>query len=408
MNPEVFDLVIAGGGLTGASLACSAASHSRRIAVIESFAADDRQQPSFDERTIALTYASRRILEGIGVWGDVEDEACAIESIHISDRGHFGSARLDHEDAGVPALGYVVPTRALGRALTRRMQHSSGITLFCPATAESVESRPDGVQVHASGNICLQGPLLALTDGGRSSLGAQAGLELRTRRYPRVALVTIVGISRAHHHRAYERFTRHGPLALLPMHGQRMAVAWTLPKAQAEALQATADDSFLATLQESFGDRCGRFVRVGVRQVYPLSRGRLPSPFNGRVLALGNAAHIVHPVAGQGFNLGLLDVAEFAERLAQCWQANGDIGSEAELRAYARARQQQTRNVSLFTDGLIGLFSSSSPALAAARGLGLNLVDVLPPARRFFLRRTMGLKGRLPRLARGLGPGDTA
>ncbi|KAA3624921.1 MAG: 2-octaprenyl-6-methoxyphenyl hydroxylase [Proteobacteria bacterium] len=404
MKPATFDLVIAGGGLTGASLACAAASLGRRVAVLESFAIGDDQQPSFDERTIALTFASRRVLEGLGVWRDIDAEACPIESIHISDRGHFGTARLDRSHAGTAALGYVVPTRALGAALTRRMQRFENLEFYCPATAESVEQFTDRVEVRGTNDIHLSAPLLALADGGRSGLGARCGLELETRRYPKVALVAIVGLDRSHENRAFERFTKHGPLALLPMTGQRMALAWTLPEVRARQLASAPADEFLAALQRTFGDRCGAFTRVGSRQTYPLSLGRLAKPFRGRVLAVGNAAHVVHPVAGQGFNLGLRDVAELADHLATCWRVNLDIGGADGLRRYARERRAQTRNVSVFTDGLIGLFTSPAPIVTAARGIGLNVVDVLPPAKRFFLRRTMGLQGRLPRLARGLAP----
>lgn len=402
MNEADFDLVIAGGGLAGASLAC-AVGEAARVVVLESHAPDDARQVSFDERTIALTHASQRVLEGIGAWSAVAADACPIHAIHVSDRGRFGAARLDRRDAGTEALGYVVPTRALGSALTARMQDLPGVELVCPATAEGLERVDGGIAVHAAGRR-FQAPLLALADGGRSPLGAEAGLSLTARRYPQHALVAIVGVSREHRHLAYERFTEHGPLALLPMTGRRMALAWTLPSETAARLEHCDEDEFLAALQRGFGDRCGRFERVGARRVYPLSRGHLARPVAGRVVAVGNAAHIVHPVAGQGFNLGLRDVAELAERLLAAWAAGSDIGDAALLDDYARSRTVQARRVERFTDGLIGLTTSSAPGIGWLRSAGLNLVDLLPPARRFLLARTMGRHGKLPALVRGARP----
>lgn len=398
---EEFDLVIVGGGLAGASLAAAVGGAGRRIAVIEPFPAGDERQPSFDERTIALTWASRRVFEGLGAWPALGDDACPITSIHISDRGHFGAARLTAADAGTAALGYVVPARRLGAALAARLDALEGVDLVCPATAERLERSDGAVAVTLGDGRRLEAPLVVLADGGRSTLGTEAGLALPLRHYPHKALVAVVGIDRDHGHRAFERFTEHGPLALLPVTGRRMAVAWTLPGEEAEKLRTAADDVFLAALQDDFGDRAGRFVRAGGRRVYPLSLGRLARPAAARVVAIGNAAHIVHPVAGQGFNLGLRDVAELADLLVAAWRDGEDIGADMLLDRYAASRAAQTRRVSAFTDGLISLFTSSG--LGPLRGLGLAAVDRMPPLRRFFLGRTMGLAGRLPRLTRGLG-----
>ncbi len=405
MNAADFDLVIAGGGLAGASLACAVGTLGRRVAVIESFAMDDERQPSFDERTIALTLASRRVFEGIGIWDAASADACAIDSIHISDRGRLGAARLDRRHVGAEALGYVVPTRVLGKALNQRIGELDNVSLHCPATAERIERHDTAITVHTADGAALRAPLLVLADGGRSPLGRQAGLGLECRHYPQLALVAIVGVSRDHGNRAYERFTEHGPLALLPLSDRRMALAWTLPEARARALCDADERIFLDALQAGFGDRCGRFVRAGNRRAYPLSIGHLSRPASVRVVAIGNAAHVVHPVAGQGFNLGLRDVAELADHLAERWRDGADIGAAAGLDVYCDRRLAQTRRVSRFTDGLIGLFTSSAPGIGSLRAAGLNLVDLLPPAKRFLLERTMGRHGRLPRLARGLAPG---
>jgi 2-octaprenyl-6-methoxyphenol hydroxylase len=408
LNPLDYDVAIAGGGLTGASLACALGGSGLRIAVLESFAPEDERQPSFDERTIALTLASKRVFEGLGVWESVADEACAIHAIHISDRGRFGSTRLDRRDVNAPALGYVVPTRSLGHALDRRMKTLSDVRIIRPVTAERLGAEDRSVWVETSDGGRLTASLLALADGGRSALGEQAGLKLQTRGYTQRALVAIVSVSRPHGHLAFERFTRHGPLALLPMTDNRMALAWTLPTEQCGVLCDCTDARFLDALTDAFGDRCGRFLQVGSRKAYPLSLGRLSHPVAGRVVALGNAAHIVHPVAGQGFNLGLRDVAELADLILPAWQRGEDPGNSSLLDSYADARRTQTRRVGAFTDGLISMFANDFAPLAAVRGIGLSVVDLIPPAKRFFLNRTMGQHGRLPRLSRGLpaNPGE--
>lgn len=404
MSGATHDLVIAGGGLAGSSLACAAGATGRRVAIIESFAVDDERQPSFDERTIALTLASRHVFEAIGAWDAAASKACAIESIHVSDRGRFGAARLDRRHVGAEALGYVVPTRALGRALTTRIQALDNVEFACPATAERLEQNTESVTVHTADGRRFEAPLLVIADGGRSPLGAQAGLALKTRDYPQMALVAVVEVSRDHDRRAYERFTRHGPLALLPMTDRRMALAWTLPAEEARALADGDEDAFLNALQAAFGWRQGRFTRAGARRAYPLSLGLLDHPASGRVVAIGNAAHVVHPVAGQGFNLGLRDVADLTEHLAACWRDGGDIGASAALRAYGERRRRQVRRVGRFTDGLIGLFTATAPGVPSLRALGLNLIDLCPPAKRMLLQRTMGRHGRLPGLVRGVAP----
>ena len=399
-----YDLLIAGGGLAGASLACALGATGRRVAVIEAFSLEDPRQPSFDERTIALTWASRVIFEAMGIWESVSDDAGAIERIHISDRGHFGKTRLDCRDAGTEALGYVVPTRSLGNALHRRLEALKNVNLVCPATAESARVDTGIIQLQTESGDTLAAPLLVLADGGRSLLGDCVGLKLNTQRYAQRALVTIVEVDGKHERLAYERFTEHGPIALLPMTGRRFSVAWTLPEDVAEMLCETGEDEFLASLQQAFGDTAGNFIRCGRRTTYPLSLGHLPRTIARRTVAVGNAAHIVHPVAGQGFNLGLRDVAELVDYLCDCWATGEDPGLGPNLESYDKSRHAQTERVSRFTDGLIGLFRSRLPGLATARGIGLDLVDLSASSRRFFLRRTMGLHGHLPRMARGLPP----
>ncbi|MEA3290859.1 MAG: 2-octaprenyl-6-methoxyphenyl hydroxylase [Pseudomonadota bacterium] len=403
---QQYDLVIVGGGLAGASLACALADTPLRIAVVEAVPFDSAAQPSYDERTLALTWSSRRIFEGIGVWDSIAArEAEPILGIHISNRGHAGISRLDHRQAGTEALGYVVPTRVLGQALQEKLAASSRIELLCPAAVTAVTTSATGatVTIEQQGEEIAAGArLVAIADGGRSPVLAELGMKPEMRLYDQSVLLTIVSVDRDHHGIAYERFTEHGPLALLPLADRRYAVVWTLSQKEIEAHKAQPNDVFLADLQRTFGDRAGRFSRPGNRNIYPLALSHLKQPTGERLVVIGNAAHTVHPVAGQGFNLGLRDVAALAEVISDSDLQSTDIGSAIALERYAGWRRWDTFQVTTFTHGLIRIFSNEFPPLALARNLGLGGIDLLPPVKRFLLRRTMGMTGRQTRLGLGL------
>ena len=405
-HQDDYDVIIVGGGLVGASMACALDGAAVSVAVIERFTPEAPAQPSFDERTIALTWSSRQIFGGLGVWEAIRDEASPIRDIHVSDRGHAGSCVLSHRDAGTEALGYVIPTRVLGPVLHGRMQAADNVTLICPADVASVKCHAGRVdvqvrQAHDDAPRGLTGRLLIMADGGRSTLGEQLGFESHRKTYPQSALITTVRSDRPHHGRACERFVGSGPLAMLPIHDSDFAVVWTLEPDAVESMRELADEQFLARLQLVYGDQAGRFTDLGSRQVYPLSVSRLGRPSAPRVVAIGNAAHVVHPVAGQGFNLGLKDVADLADQIRDRVQRGDDIGDAHAVRRYARLRRRETRNVLNFTDGMIGVFSSDFPPLIVGRNLGLMAIDRLPPFRRALLERTMGSHGRQPRLAAG-------
>ena len=396
-------LTIVGGGLVGASLACALEPLDLEITVLEETPLDSNAQPSFDERTIALTYGSRRIFEAIGIWDQVSYESGPIHQIHVSNRGHFGFTRLDRQDIGTDALGYVVPTRTLGRALTERLRSSAKIDYRCPSAATAIHNERDTpkARIHTTDGD-LETALIVIADGGRSALTQKLGWKKRTKPYSEKALVGIVGVDRPHNGTAFERFTKHGPLALLPLKDERFALAWTLPEGEAEETADLHEDDLLARLQLAFGYRAGRFTRCQQLRVYPLSRSVLTSTVAERCVAIGNSAHTVHPVAGQGFNLGLRDVAQLAEDLACAIREEQDIGDRPLLESYAKKRRAQTGRVLSFTDGLLQAFSNEWPGIRTARNIGLNLIEIFPPAKTLLLKRTVGLAGRLPRLSRGL------
>ena len=392
-----YDLIIAGGGLVGASLALALAPGERRIAVVEATANRDDNP----DRTVALTDSSRRILHSLGVWSAIAPQATAIRTIHISDRGRFGMAHLSHRDAGVEALGYVVRTTVLHNALLTRLEQYPNLHWIRPAQAlrYHCSGRRAILDLDAGGERqTLAAQLLAITDGGRSNL--LRGPKPAAQRYDQTAVVCLVNSDQPNRGRAYERFTDEGPLALLPHTERAYALVWSTANANAQARCALSDSQFTAHLQSRFGDRAGLFSQPGKRAAYPLQRFRRHTPVLERGVLLGNAAHTVHPVAGQGFNLGIRAVAELAELLLE--QPDRDYGSRSLLQRFARQRRRDTFMVSQFTHSLIRLFANDRPVLGLLRSGGLTLLEKLPPLKRRLLLRTMGLHGRQSRLARGL------
>ena len=405
MNPD-YDVLIVGGGMVGASLALALRHTGLRLGVIEAVPYGATTQPSYDDRSVALAYGSRRIYTGMGVWQRIEEGGVTpIRRIHVSDRGHFGSARLDSDAMGVEAMGYVVENRVLGAALMQLLAESENIDLISPAEMNDVEFTEHAARVSVMQSgvpRSLSARLLVAADGGRSVVRTRLGIETMREEYDQRAVVTNITLERPHGGVAYERFTEHGPLALLPMSDNRCSVVWSLPPAVAERMLALSDVEFLQQLHVCFGDRLGAFVKTGTRHSYPLTRTRVAEHVRSRLVLIGNAAHTLHPVAGQGFNLGLRDVAVLAQVLVDAQSTRGNIGDLANLRRYALWRRRDNIAVSAFTDGLVRVFSNALPPVVMARNLGLLLLDLMPPAKRGLMRRTMGLAGRLPRLARGL------
>jgi 2-octaprenyl-6-methoxyphenol hydroxylase len=370
---------------------------------VESVAPQSNAQPSFDERTTALGNASRRIFQALGVWESIAGAAAAIRAIHVSDAGRFGFARLEARDQGIEAFGYVATNRAIGAALWQRLAASpTPPTLRVPAALEEVDSDADRVRLKlraADGIEELTARLVVAADGVDSAARRAAGIETSVEDYDQVALVANVAADRPHEDAAYERFTPSGPFAVLPLGDGSYTVIWTRPPSLAAKTMALTDHDFLAALQAAFGWRVGRFVRAGRRAAYPLRLARADRPVGHRTVLIGNAAQTLHPVAGQGFNLGLRDAAVLAETLAG---ASADPGSEQALARFAAQRASDRRGVVGFTDGLVKLFGDRRPPVALARDAGLLLFDLMPPAKSALARLSTGFVGRTPRLARGL------
>jgi 2-octaprenyl-6-methoxyphenol hydroxylase len=404
-----YDLIIVGGGMVGASLARALAPLGLRLAVVEAGAppgpAAAPKPPSYDDRAIALSWGSRLILDAIGVWNGLADQAEAIRHIHVSEQGGFGVTRLDHREQGVPALGYVVDGHALGTVLFEGLAGLPGVELLCPARFESVSPGADGVEVRvlvAGETRCLHAPLLVAADGRESPIRQALGVPVREWSYRQAAVISNLTPERPQAATAFERFTPGGPLALLPMTGGRYGLVWTVPEADMEAALALDDPAFMQQIQRRFGLRLGRFRQAGRRTAYPLRLLLAQRNSAPRTLFLGNAAHALHPITGQGFNLGMRDVAVLADLLAEAHRAGADLGGVELPRRYDAWRQADQRNVALVTDGLVRLFTNPLPPLRWLRRLGLSALQLTPPIRRGLTHRFMGLGGTLPRLSRGL------
>lgn len=403
-SESTFDVAIVGGGMVGASLALALQRTPLRVVLIEGFAAGAPTQPSFDDRTTAIGNGSRAVFEGLGVWAALAVDAAPIRAIHVSDAGRFGFARLIAREQDLEAFGHVIPNRAIGRALWNSLEAHGGVSLRVPARCEAVVDEGAAMRIElrsAAGTETLRARLVVAADGAQSGLREQLGLEHHVEDYGQVALVVNVATDRAHDGTAFERFTPRGPLAVLPLRDGSYTVVWAMAPNAAERAQAIDDAAFLSELQSAFGWRAGRFTRLGKRATYPLALTRSESKHVARAVLIGNAAQALHPVAGQGFNLGLRDAAALAEVLSS-QPAGADVGVEAVLARFTAWREADRRGVTGFTDGLVKLFADERPGFGVARDLGLLLFDVLPPAKRALSRVSWGFGGRLPRLARGL------
>jgi 2-octaprenyl-6-methoxyphenol hydroxylase len=401
------DVAIVGGGLVGASLAAALAGTQRRLLLVERAPFGSAAQPSFDERTTALGNASRRIFEGLGVWPAIAAEAAAIRAIHVSEAGRFGFARLTAAEQGIDAFGYVVANRSLGAALWQRLAAAPNLHLEVPGCVEDLTSTAEAVRftvVSASGvRRAVAARLVVGADGAQSQVRTAAGIAADVQDYQQVAVVATLVAEGAPAGCAYERFTAAGPLAVLPMPGGRLAVIWACRPERAQELLALGEHAYLAQLQAEFGWRAGRFVRAGRRSSYPLQLTRAATTASHRIVLIGNAAQALHPVAGQGFNLGLRDAAMLAEVIAA---APGDAGDPQLLRRFAAWRARDRAAVVRFTDSLVKLFADRRPGAALLRNLGLLLFDLAPPAKGALARVAAGFGGPSPRLARGLSLRD--
>lgn len=386
INQEV-DILIIGGGLTGAALMLALKDSGYNILLVDKQPFNAKISPDFDARSLALSLTSQRILTMLNVWESMAKYACPIEQIHVSEQRRFGSARLNAD--GHASLGFVLEIQHLHAALH---QHLNAAQLLAPAEVSALDCQSHTAIIESNGKtIAVKAGLIIAADGADSKIRQFCHLPKDEKKYQTLALVANIGLAKPHKQRAFERFTQYGPLALLPMTGQRAAMVWTLPPEEAKAMLQMSETQFLEQLQRNFGYRLGRFIKAGHRSLYPLRQVVMPIQAAWPVVFIGNAAHTLHPVAGQGFNLGLRDVALLAQYISQQGL------SPAMVNHYERTRLFDQKVITGLTDGLIQLFSLSH--LGWARGMGLFMLDNLPSMQNMLAQVASGFAGTTPDLA---------
>lgn len=389
-----FDVVIAGGAMAGMTLALAINKLSQQplsIAVIEPFQVDHQAHPGFDSRSIALSYGTVSILKQFGLWDEIAKVATPIEHIHVSDRSHAGMTDIDTQEVGLEALGYVVELADVGRIYHQQAQLDNNIELIQSSVSQVIREETK-VQVTLTNDTAVEGKLLVAADGAISTCCQQVGLELTEHDFDQVAVIANITTELAHNGQAFERFTDSGPVALLPMSEGRMSLVWCLRPEQATEVMGYSDEQFLAQLQSAFGWRLGGLKKVGQRASYPLLLRYRQQNVSHRFAVVGNAAQTLHPIAGQGFNLGIRDVATLAESIVA--HAAEDVGSYKVLKHFKQLRREDRHATIAMTSSLVHLFSNDYLATRIGRNLGLFAMDNLPVLKTPLLRRTLGLVSR--------------
>ncbi len=401
------DILIAGGGLNGPALALALAQSGLSVTVVDARPAPARAEAGFDGRSYALAIASKRLLTAIGIWPAVAAQVQPILQIKASDgtagQGaapfflHFDSAEIEEGP-----MGFMLEDRHLYRAFLDAMQTTPGLTLLSGETVVAQEIGPKGVTVSLASGKTLTARLLIGCDGRGSGTADRAGIRRVGWGYGQTALVTAIRHAEDHHGIAQQFFMPAGPLAILPLPGgHHSSIVWSEKETAAKAIQALDDAAYLEVLRPRFGDFLGEITLAGARFTYPLSLSLAQSFVAPRLALVGDAAHGVHPIAGQGLNLGLRDVAALAEVLVDATRRGEDIGAEDVLERYQRWRRFDSTTLALGMDSVNRLFSNDNPALRLARDLGMGAVNALPGLRRRFIRQAAGLTGDLPRLLAG-------
>lgn len=380
MTEQQFDIVIVGGGPVGMALALTLREYEFSVLLLE---ARELPEKVDDSRPLALSYGSRLILQRLGIWEDLT-QPTPITTIHISNRGHFGHAVITPEDADVPELGYVVNYHNLYHSMGRAVRHNSNAVYRTNAVVTAIQTDLPLAQItYQQEGVTkqIQAKLLVLADGGKLAEQIDS-VQYHAHDYRQTAIVANVKVESALPETAFERFTLNGPLALLPA-GEGYALVWTMPDVAANKILKLDDESFLLHLHEQFGNRMGDFTYAGQRSSFPLILKHASTITGHRSVLIGNAAQTLHPVAGQGFNLGLRDAWELASEITRIPSGiSGEPGSARMLAAYSRRRQSDKHTSRIFTDSLVKLFTTDISLVQACSGLGLTALDILPPAKR--------------------------
>ncbi|EJG0781343.1 2-octaprenyl-6-methoxyphenyl hydroxylase [Vibrio parahaemolyticus] len=389
-----YDVVIAGGAMAGATLALAIEHLSQgalRVAVVEPFKAQSDQHPGFDSRSIALSYGTVNLLRHLELWSAIEPFTTPIEHIHVSDRSHAGMTDITKHDVGVEALGYVVELADVGRVYQELLTHSTAIDLYCPNSAKHITRTQENVTIELASGELLNAKLLVAADGAVSQCCQQIGLELSEHDFDQVAVIANIVTQEPHQGRAFERFTENGPVALLPMSDNRMSLVWCLRPDEAQIVMELSESEFLERLQQDFGWRLGAMQKVGLRASYPLLLRHRKQNISHRFAIVGNAAQTLHPIAGQGFNLGIRDVVTLAEELVKQGE---DVGRYQGLIRFSQRREADRNETIWLTSSLVHVFSNDLLAMRIGRNTALAAMDNLSIFKQPLLRHTLGLVKR--------------
>lgn len=389
-----YDVVIAGGAMAGATLALAIEHLSQgalRVAVVEPFKAQSDQHPGFDSRSIALSYGTVNLLRHLELWSAIEPFSTPIEHIHVSDRSHAGMTDITKQDVGVEALGYVVELADVGRVYQELLTHSTAIDLYCPNSAKHITRTQENVTIELASGELLNTKLLVAADGAVSQCCQQIGLELSEHDFDQVAVIANIVTQEPHQGRAFERFTENGPVALLPMSDNRMSLVWCLRPDEAQIVMELSESEFLERLQQDFGWRLGAMQKVGLRASYPLLLRHRKQNISHRFAIVGNAAQTLHPIAGQGFNLGIRDVVTLAEELVKQGE---DVGRYQGLIRFSQRREADRNETIWLTSSLVHVFSNDLLAMRIGRNTALAAMDNLSIFKQPLLRHTLGLVKR--------------
>ncbi|WP_232771040.1 2-octaprenyl-6-methoxyphenyl hydroxylase [Colwellia sp. 75C3] len=434
-HKQHFDVIISGGGLSGSLMALSLSKLTKNdgsllsIAIVEALPFNQTSPATenalFDARVLALSHGSAKYLAKQGVWQYLKDDASAITTIDISDRGHFGKARLTANEHGVNALGYVIDMALIGKAQLKALSQNTStannstkqnIHWFSPDSIEDITWQEQDEVATNKAQVCvtlksgkvLSAKLLLGCDGVQSPVRKLANIEVTCDDYQQIALIANVTTSKAHHHKAFERFTEFGPIAMLPLKPikqgkvslnnsmnavdseSRCSLVWTMTPSQAEEIKHLSDDAFKEALERAFGSYLGAIIHVGKRDTYPLVLLQAERQTFHRMALVGNASHTIHPIAGQGFNLGLRDVSVMADLVKDALAADQDIGNFALLHAYQVNRAKDQQQVIQLTDSLVTLFANDLPPLVIGRNIGLQALNVITPLKNALVKKTMG------------------
>jgi 2-polyprenylphenol 6-hydroxylase len=399
--PEITrDVVIIGGGVVGATAACALAMQGLRVTIVEARKLESFDAHSdYDLRVSAISPGSELILRALGVWETIESmRAWPYREMHVWDAGGTGEIHFDCYEVNEPRLGYIVENRVIQSALIERMSHMDEVTWRCPAALLGFETTDKGVTVALESGQRIKAHLLVGADGQDSRVRRFAGIGFDARDYHQCALVTTVTTELPHADTAWQRFLNDGVLAFLPLAHGRCSIVWSTRKERARELAAMPEERFRSALADAFDYKLGRVLACSQNAVFPLRGGQAERYVSPRLALIGDAAHNIHPLAGQGANLGLTDAATLAEVLTGTPR---DIGSMRRLRRYERARRGDNLAMMLAMEGFKSLFGYQAPPLRWLRNAGLNLTNATAPVKRRIMRHAMGLSGERPRLARG-------